>query len=134
MTRKYNLLSRFIGNTKTAVVAQEFSVDNISCAKGTYADIAIPFTIPSGYETLTTGRFRIQNASSSGVGATSCLPMQIFFSGDTVHLVFRNISESAAKVKVTVAVIFKRTNWGGVLDSPIFNAFSHFFKIEGVAA
>lgn len=24
--------------------------------------------------------------------------------------------------------------WGGVLDSPIFNAFSHFFKTEEVAA
>ena len=34
----------------------------------------------------------------------------------------------------TLKVVWRYPIWGGVPDSPIFNAFSHFFKTEEVAA
>lgn len=100
-----NILSAMINEARNEIKYQEFSKSGVAISAGGWVEVVVPVTIPTGYEIMTTGRFR-----TSGTGATSIYWAQIFWANDGVHCVLRSTGTGAANVQVIIGVIFKKTH------------------------
>lgn len=104
------LLTKILGklsDIKPLVVEQKVLVDNLTIAANGYGD-AQGSVSKSGYTVLGLVGVRTENASSGGTLNTYCMIQRFSMTSSTnAHCVLRNFSTSAAKVKVTVAVLYR---------------------------
>ena len=84
--------------------------DNISIAKATTGSDTFTVSSQTGYTPVGIVGFDLSNASSSGTGVGSVVPLQIQLSGSTVSWQIRNNhSSTAAKISLQVFVLYAKT-------------------------
>ena len=84
--------------------------DNVSIAKATTGSDSFTVSSQSGYTPVGIVGFDLSNASSSGTGVGSVVPLQIQLSGSTINWQIRNNhSSTAAKISIQVFILYAKT-------------------------
>ena len=87
------------------LIVVEKVVDNISVNGNAYTDGSISAT-ESGKTCIGVVGYSITNATSSGSNGGNCAMAHAYLDGDTLRVRVRNTASAAAKVKVTLKVLY----------------------------
>ena len=104
-----NITGSYKVSNSTLLKVVATTKDNISITASTTGSGTFTVTSQSGYTPVGIVGFDCSNATSSGTGIGSCVPLQFELNGSTVSWQMRNNSSSAAKIAIQVFTLYAKT-------------------------